>query len=194
MILPLLCLLLPVPQTVSHTFTSTPTGLDLWNFTVPEFDPALGTLLSVDVTGTVTDDAWVGAEFQCSGMGGLGSLTFSNHSFTRVRAGEQSQIAGSGGTYATVTAHNDYDGTTDLAGRSGQTRDISYAYPLAMNQMTDAPNLADFTGTGTEYVSCARYGSEFYWDNSVYSPICQQHAIATSNWYTYSVTVTYTYQ
>lgn len=185
--------------TISHTVTvgAAPTQYFFEHATlnVPKFDTALGSLVSIDVSGNVLDRTVYGWELLCEADSGRNSTTFTNHSYTDLIIAGTTYGAGSGGEAVKLTARTPYDGITDLAGTSGQRVLSSYTYDLVVpTPITDAAALRLFSGGGTAPIGLVLHKSASYGQNVGACAEALTFTIQQSNQYTYTVTVTYTYQ
>lgn len=180
----------PMPtQTVTHTQVVGPTFFEQRTFNVPKFDPTLGTLVSIDLAGDVHDATYYALEFQCPSMSGQGSLTWENRSWCELTHGGVTDPAGSGGEAGvTLTAANTFDGTLDAAGSSGTNVHGSCDYAFSIPPLSGTA-MRPFVGTGTCPVVLTLHRTEYYWNEVG----CPDHAVATENEYTYTLSVTYTF-
>jgi hypothetical protein len=185
--------------TVSHTIVVGAAPAQYFfehaSFSVPPFDTTLGELVSIDVTGSVFDLTQYGVEFTCA-EAGRNSTTFTNHSYTDLVIAGTTYSCGSGGESKTLSGHSPFDGVIDLAGTSGQTVNSSYTYTLGLpaGPITDGTALRMFSGTATVPIGLVLHKTSSYGQNL--GPCGQSLAfhVSRENQYTYTLTVTYTYQ
>lgn len=175
-------------QTVTYQTAYGPTGARHITLVLPQFDPALGTLLSAELTGTLSDATTYGLVFQCTGMPGTGSLRRVNHSWI------DASWPNSNGTVGMGSGGESPEHVGVLNDGGSDHIVSSYQYPLVhpSGPLTGSA-MRPFVGTSTIPVML---------DLSIYGYYCcgtgcgagLNYAVSQGNDYTYAMSVTYTYQ
>jgi hypothetical protein len=153
--------------------------------TIPQFDPALGTLTSVTVE--VRDSLVHKVEFENQSPSSTSRFRDSVYVTVDVlRPASTSLVTAISKIYQTSLVGT-YDGTLDYAGTSGITVDGLVNYTINSSTTTASSDLALFTGTGTIGLPCqavAYFLFSYNGGNASYRLTTQAQAL---------VLVTYTY-
>ena len=134
-------------QAITHS-ASFPTTTTDWTLSreIPRFDPALGTLRSVEISASATITSTMKAE----------SLDIDTATITAVVAGALNVTAPGGKTLAAAPTNNagsfdaaPYDGTANFSGPSGHDFGANSATDSTTTTITDVAGLAAFSGAGS---------------------------------------------
>lgn len=184
----------PPVRTEVHTVAIGPTFFESRTFDVPQFDAAQGQLLSVDVAGHVHDATYYGLEFLCTSGTGQSSTTWTNDNYTTLLHGGVTDAAGSGGESLVQTADSTFDGVLDASGTSGTSTQSSYDYDLVVAPSISGAQMRPFVGQGTVPVQLDLHKTSFYWGSTGPCGQLGQFAVATSDLYSYELTITYVFR
>jgi hypothetical protein len=135
----------PTTRVATATFPSTKTG---WTKSaqVAQFDPSLGTLLSIDIINTTT----IQGEFQLENIDNEGGLISAT-----VNGGATLTVPGLNPLTASTTLSQNFnapafDGDIDFGGTSGEDSGLkTNSGTNSITNITDPGVLAEFQGTGT---------------------------------------------
>jgi hypothetical protein len=139
----------PTTRTVVATFATAKTG---WTSTAQatQFDPSLGTLLSIDLINTST----VQSEFQVENLDNeAGNISSTVNGGVTVTVPSVSPLTASASLSDSFDAAA-YDGTIDFSGPSGHDSGLkSQSGSNSITNITDPSVLAEFEGTGSVALS-----------------------------------------
>jgi protocatechuate 3,4-dioxygenase beta subunit len=135
----------PTTQTQSGTLNSSSTN---WSrsVSVPQFDPEVGTLTSVDITSAATFNSQIQVESKDAAPSTI-TATVSGV-LTLTGPGVASLVTNSTGNSQTFSA-SAFDGVVDFGGTSGHDFGVQTANGSNTLTLTSASDLAAYIGTGT---------------------------------------------
>ncbi len=152
----------PLEPTVSNTVTTVPQTLIVADSTtgsshqliINQFNPTLGTLVGIDVTLSGDLSTGVSAENEDATPAVVSVTQIATETLALPDATETASAP----IYTSV-ALGGYDGTADFAGSSGTIVQSQTLMPTMADTLTDASDLAAFTGTGTVAATISSTGT-----------------------------------